>query len=181
MYGRGPRIRRMSSTSSSERPPDDDPAPAPGDDLAPDEDPALDQIGPALSRLRRRAPASRKDLSRNLVLNVIADTPDETTVGSLAAEMGVAQPVASRMVAACIDDGLLRRAASQSDGRRTVLELTEHGEADRRRFAAEQRQAFQEITAAWSPDERVQFARLLARYGADATAWSRKREATRGS
>ncbi|WP_031091764.1 MarR family winged helix-turn-helix transcriptional regulator [Streptomyces sp. NRRL S-15] len=143
------------------------------------DDLALDQIGPALSRLRRRAPASSKDLSRNLVLNVIADAPGEMTVGGLAAEMGVAQPVASRTVAACITDGLLRRSASQSDGRRTVLELTEHGEAERNRFAAEQRKAFEEITATWSPEERIQFARLLARYGADATAWSRKQVADR--
>lgn len=154
----------MSSASFSEQP---------SDDLA------LDQIGPALSRLRRRAPASGKDLSRNLVLNVIADAPGEMTVGGLAAEMGVTQPVASRTVAACIADRLLRRTASQSDGRRTVLELTEHGEAERNRFAAEQRKAFQEITAAWSPEERIQFARLLARYGADATAWSRKQAASR--
>ncbi|MFJ5048548.1 MarR family winged helix-turn-helix transcriptional regulator [Streptomyces sp. NPDC088719] len=155
----------MSSTSSSEQPPDDDGT--------------LDQIGPALSRLRRRAPATGKDLSRNLVLNVIADAPGETTVGGLAAEMGVAQPVASRTVAACIADGLLRRAASQSDGRRTVLELTEHGEAERNRFAVEQREAFLEITVAWSPEERTQFARLLTRYGVDATAWSRKRTPNR--
>ncbi|MBM7442116.1 MarR family winged helix-turn-helix transcriptional regulator [Streptomyces sp. HB132] len=154
----------MSSASFSERH---------SDDLA------LDQIGPALSRLRRRAPASNKDLSRNLVLNVIADAPGEMTVGGLAAEMGVAQPVASRTVAACMGEGLLRRAASQSDGRRTVLELTEYGEAERNRFAAEQRKAFQEITAAWSPEERIQFARLLARYGTDATAWSRKQAASR--
>lgn len=151
---------------------------APFSDQAPD-DPVLDQIGPALSRLRRRTPASSRDLSRNLVLNVIADASDETTVGGLAAEMGVAQPVASRTVAACIQEGLLRRAASQFDGRRTVLELTEHGEAERDRFAAEQRKAFEEITAAWSPEERTQFASLLVRYGADAAAWSRKRAARR--
>ncbi|MGW5733294.1 MULTISPECIES: MarR family winged helix-turn-helix transcriptional regulator [Streptomyces] len=154
----------MSSASSCEQPSDEQ---------------ALDQIGPALSRLRRRAPASNKDLSRNLVLNVIADAPGEMTVGGLAAEMGVAQPVASRTVTACIEEGLVCRAASQADGRRTVLELTEHGEAERDRFAAEQRGAFQEITAAWSPEERIQFARLLARYGADATAWSKKRAAGR--
>ncbi|MFD7103522.1 MarR family winged helix-turn-helix transcriptional regulator [Streptomyces celluloflavus] len=154
----------MSSAPSSERTPDDL---------------VLDQIGPALSRLRRRAPASSKDLSRNLVLNVIADAPGETTVGGLAAAMGVAQPVASRTVAACIEEGLLRRAASQSDGRRTVLELTEHGEAERTRFATEQRKAFQEITAAWSPEEQIQFARLLVRYGADAAAWSGKQATSR--
>ncbi|ADJ47106.1 MarR family transcriptional regulator [Amycolatopsis mediterranei S699] len=140
-----------------------------------DVDSLLDQIGPALSRLRRRIPASSRDVSRNLVLNVIADVPGEMTVGGLAAEMGVAQPVASRMVAACIADGLLRRAASQADGRRTVLELTEQGEAERTRFAAEQRAAFEEITAGWSPEERTQFARLLVRYTTDAGAWSRRR------
>ncbi|WP_069171758.1 MarR family winged helix-turn-helix transcriptional regulator [Streptomyces griseus] len=155
----------MSSASSSEQPPDES---------------ALDRIGPALSRLRRRAPASGKDLSRNLVLNVIADAPGETTVGALAAEMGVAQPVASRTVAAFIEEGLLRRTASQADGRRSVLELTEHGEAERGRFAAEQRRAFLEITAAWAPEERVQFARLLSRYGVDATAWSRKQATGHG-
>ena len=135
----------------------------------------LDQIGPALSRLRRRAPASGRDLSRNLVLNVVADAPGEMTVGGLAAEMGVAQPVASRTVAACIADGLLRRAASQADGRRTVLELTDRGDAERTRFATEQRAAFEDITAAWSPEERTRFAQLLVRYVTDAGAWSRHR------
>jgi DNA-binding MarR family transcriptional regulator len=141
------------------------------------EDPLLDQIGPALSRLRRRTPASSRDVSRNLVLNVVADALGEMTVGGLAAEMGVAQPVASRTVAACIADGLLRRAASQADGRRTVLELTERGEAERTRFTTDQRAAFEDITAAWSPEERTQFARLLVRYTTDAGAWSRRRSA----
>ncbi|HEY3466437.1 MAG TPA: MarR family winged helix-turn-helix transcriptional regulator [Amycolatopsis sp.] len=139
------------------------------------DDELLDQIGPALSRLRRRTPASGRDLSRNLVLNVVADAPGEMTVGGLAAEMGVAQPVASRTVAACIADGLLRRAASQADGRRTVLELTEQGEAERTRFATEQRAAFEDITAGWPKEERAQFARLLVRYTTDAGAWSRRR------
>jgi DNA-binding MarR family transcriptional regulator len=137
-------------------------------------DDLLDQIGPALSRLRRRTPATGRDLSRNLVLNVVADAPGEMTVGGLATEMGVAQPVASRTVAACIADGLLRRAVSQADGRRTVLELTERGEAERTRFAAEQREAFEAITAGWSLADRAQFARLLVRYTTDAGVWSRR-------
>ncbi|MEV4007475.1 MarR family winged helix-turn-helix transcriptional regulator [Actinomadura sp. NPDC049753] len=132
----------------------------------------LDQIGPALSQLRRRTSGGRADLTRNLVLNVVANAPGEMTVGGLAAEMGVTQPVASRTVAACIADGLLRRAASQADSRRTVLELTDAGETERRRFASEQRETFEEITAAWEPAERVRFARLLVRYGEDAGAWS---------
>ncbi|MFD3425509.1 MarR family winged helix-turn-helix transcriptional regulator [Nocardia fluminea] len=132
----------------------------------------LDQVGPALSRLRRRASGGRGDLTRNLVLNVIADAAAEMTVGGIAIEMGVTQPVASRTIAACITDGLLRRAASQTDGRRTVLELTDVGEAERSRFACEQRETFEEITAAWDLAERTQFAQLLIRYSQDASDWS---------
>ncbi|MEU9837808.1 MarR family winged helix-turn-helix transcriptional regulator [Actinomadura sp. NPDC048032] len=136
----------------------------------------LDQIGPALSHLRRRTSGGRADLTRNLVLNVVANAPGEMTVGGLAAEMGVTQPVASRTVAACIADGLLRRAASQADSRRTVLELTDAGEAERRRFASEQRATFEDITADWELAERVQFARFLVRYSEDAGAWSARRQ-----
>ncbi|MFC0041824.1 MarR family winged helix-turn-helix transcriptional regulator [Actinomadura rayongensis] len=132
----------------------------------------LDQVGPALSRLRRRTARDRGDLTRNLVLNVVADAAGEMTVGGVAAEMGVTQPVASRTIAACIADGLLRRAASQEDGRRIVLRLTPEGEAERRRFAAAQRAAFEAITAAWDADDRERFARYLVRYGQDAADWA---------
>ncbi|MFH8343032.1 MarR family winged helix-turn-helix transcriptional regulator [Streptomyces sp. AM6-12] len=137
-----------------------------------DDEVLFDQVGPALSRMRRRSSAGRRDLTRNLVLNVIAEAPGEMTVGGIAAEMGVTQPVASRTIAACIADGLLRRAASQADGRRTVLELTEAGETERRRLAAEQRQTFEHITAAWDPAERRQFAQFLIRYSQDSANWS---------
>ena len=132
----------------------------------------FDQVGPALSRLRRRTSGGRRDLTRNLVLNVVADAPGEMTVGGIATEMGVTQPVASRTIAACIADGLLRRSASQADGRRTVLELTQAGQTERRRFASEQRETFEHITAAWEPTERMQFAQFLIRYSQDASAWS---------
>ncbi|MFF7246498.1 MarR family winged helix-turn-helix transcriptional regulator [Embleya sp. NPDC008237] len=132
----------------------------------------LDQVGPALSRLRRRTSGGRGDLTRNLVLNVVADAPGEMTVGGIAVEMGVTQPVASRTTAACIADGLMRRVASQADGRRTVLELTDAGEAERHRFASEQRETFEQITAAWDPSDRTRFAQLLIRYSQDAGVWS---------
>ncbi|WP_033292090.1 MarR family winged helix-turn-helix transcriptional regulator [Amycolatopsis jejuensis] len=142
------------------------PSPHPGRDAV------LEEVGPALSRLRRRTSNGRGDLTRNFVLNVVADASGEMTVGGIAAELGVTQPVASRTITTCIADGLLRRAASQADGRRTVLELTEAGAAERNRFAAEQRATFEQITAAWLPSERLQFARFLIRYGQDASAWS---------
>jgi DNA-binding MarR family transcriptional regulator len=141
----------------------------------------LNQVGPALSRLRRRTSAGRGDLTRNLVLNVVHEAPGEMTVGGLAAEMGVAQPVASRTVAACIADGLLRRAVSQADGRRTVLELTEAGEAERGRFASEQRETFELITTTWTAAERDQFARFLIRYSQDSANWSSRQRGRSGT
>jgi hypothetical protein len=46
------------------------------------------------------------------------------------------------------------------------------GEAERARFAAEQRETFELITADWDPADQVQFARYLIRYSQDSTNWS---------
>ncbi|MER6443105.1 MarR family winged helix-turn-helix transcriptional regulator [Streptomyces sp. NPDC001185] len=92
--------------------------------------------------------------------------------GGVAEEMGVAQPVASRAIAACITEGLLRRVASQRDGRSSLLQLTDQGESVRRAYATEQRRAFEEITAHWDSADRLQFARFLTRYSQEASAWT---------
>ncbi|HEY2702012.1 MAG TPA: MarR family winged helix-turn-helix transcriptional regulator [Pseudonocardiaceae bacterium] len=133
----------------------------------------LDRVAPALQELRSSATDARRVL-RNLMLNVIANAPGEITVGGVADAMGVFQPVASRTIAACVDSGLLRRTASQSDGRRSLLELTEAGEAERRRLAAGQRRAFEEITATWEQADRLRFARYLIRYNDGGGEWVRQ-------
>lgn len=138
-------------------------------------DTLLDAIGPAFSRLRRRNPASRKDLSRNLVLNIVAEGPGEITVGDVAGQLQVDPSVASRMVSDCISSGHLLRTASQGDGRRTVLQLTAEGVALRGDFAKQQREAFERITREWPESERLQFARLLLKY-VDASAAPHRRE-----
>ena len=137
------------------------------------DDDLLDQVGPALQGLRSSATDARRVL-RNVMLNVIATASGEITVGGVAEAMGVFQPVASRTIAACVDSGLLRRVASQSDGRRSLLELTEEGEAERRRLAAGQRRAFEEITESWDRADRLQFARYLVRYNQDGGEWVRR-------
>lgn len=138
-------------------------------------DTLLDAIGPAFSRLRRRNPVSRKDLSRNLVLNIVAEGPGEITVGDVAGQLQVDPSVASRMVSDCISSGYLLRTASQGDGRRTVLQLTAEGVALRGEFAKQQREAFERITREWPESERLQFARLLLKY-VDASAAPQRRE-----
>ncbi|GGQ22424.1 MarR family winged helix-turn-helix transcriptional regulator [Streptosporangium pseudovulgare] len=139
----------------------------------------LDAVGTAFARLRPRTrqapvdpPASPKNLKRNLVLNLVDEaraTGTEMTVGGLAAHLLVDPSVASRMVSDCISHGYLVRAASQQDGRRTVLHLTEEGAALLDRFRRQQRQAFEYITRDWPDAERLEFARLLLKY-ADSTA-----------
>jgi DNA-binding MarR family transcriptional regulator len=139
----------------------------------------LDGVGTAFARLRRRTmqapvapPAGRKDLKRNLVLNVVdeADAAGrEMTVGGLADHLMVDSSAASRMVSDCISNGYLVRVASQQDGRRTVLQLTEEGTALLEHFRHQQRQAFEHITRDWPAAERLEFARLLHKY-AEATA-----------
>ena len=147
-----------------------------GQPVPADDDALLDDVGPALSRLRRRVGSGRGDLTRNIVLNVVGDAAGRITVGGVAEEMGVAQPVASRAVAACIAEGLLRRVAYQQDGHSSLLELTDAGESARKAYATEQRRAFEEITAHWDSADRLQFARFLTRYGREARLWTARSE-----
>ncbi|MFE6668699.1 MarR family winged helix-turn-helix transcriptional regulator [Streptomyces sp. NPDC057697] len=149
------------------------------DAYTPQEQALLDAVGTAFARLRPRTrqapvdpPASPKDLKRNLVLNLVDEaraTDTEMTVGGLADHLSVDPSVASRMVSDCISHGYLIRAASQRDGRRTVLHLTEEGAALLALFRRQQRQAFEYITRDWPDAERLELARLLLKY-ADSTA-----------
>jgi len=143
---------------------------------AADADALLDAVGAAFARLRRRTgqvevdpPVTRKDKSRNMVINVIDEADGEVTVGSLAEQLSVDPSVASRMATDCIKAGYVLRKASQRDGRRTVLGLTPEGIALRDRFGSQHRQAFLRITRDWPEHERLEFARLLLKY-TDATA-----------
>ncbi|MEU9303980.1 MarR family winged helix-turn-helix transcriptional regulator [Streptomyces sp. NPDC048269] len=134
----------------------------------------LDAVGPAFSRLRRasalnvESPVSRKDMTRTLVLNIVEEGPEhdgqEITVGVVAERLAVDPSVASRMVTDCISAGYLVRAASQQDGRRTILQMSDEGLAMLAAFRRHQRAAFEFITREWPDDERLQFARLLIKY-----------------
>ncbi|MCM2387222.1 MarR family winged helix-turn-helix transcriptional regulator [Streptomyces albipurpureus] len=134
----------------------------------------LDAVGPAFSRLRRTAAlnvetqVSRKDMTRTLVLNIVQDGPDgngqEITVGVVGERLAVDPSVASRMVSDCISAGYLVRAASQRDGRRTILVLTDEGLEMLSRFRSHQRAAYERITLDWPAQERLEFARLLIKY-----------------
>ena len=143
-------------------------------DVDENSDALLDDVGAAFSRLRRRTSQSltdqgmtKRDLTRNLIINLVDEATGEITVGAVADQLNVDPSVASRMVTDCIDSGYVRREASASDGRRTVLKLTSAGIALRDRFRQLQRERFEQITSAWTDADRLNFARLLVRYAAD--------------
>ncbi|MEU6878913.1 MarR family winged helix-turn-helix transcriptional regulator [Streptomyces sp. NPDC046712] len=155
-------------------------------------DELLDAVGPAFGKLRRSSllevenPISQKDLSRTLVLNIVLEAEQqaegeggreagrdgarEITVGAVGEHLGVDPSVASRMVSDCISAGYLIRAASQQDGRRTILHLSPEGKDLMNRFRRHQRSAFEYVTADWSERERLDFARLMLKYVASQDA-----------
>lgn len=57
------------------------------------------------------------------------DAPSETMVGTVAERLGIDPSRASRIVAEMVSAGYARRAVSQADGRRTIVELTDSGRA----------------------------------------------------
>jgi DNA-binding MarR family transcriptional regulator len=108
-----------------------------------------------------------RDLAMVAVLDVVEEAEHAgraATVGSVATALDVDQPRASKLVAAAIDAGLLRREADQSDGRRALLRITAAGKAHLARTHRFRRQAFAEAMRDWSPAERRQFAELLTRF-----------------
>ncbi|GAA1538977.1 MarR family winged helix-turn-helix transcriptional regulator [Kribbella lupini] len=85
-------------------------------------------------------------------------------VNGIAEALGVDQPRASKLVAAAVAAGLVRREADQRDGRRTVLLLTDAGHARLAEAHAYRQARFAAAMETWSAEERKTFADLLTRF-----------------
>ncbi|MGW5685715.1 MarR family transcriptional regulator [Nonomuraea sp. NPDC003754] len=99
------------------------------------------------------------------VLDVIEEAEeagDAATVTSVATALNIDQPRASKLVAAAVAAGLVRREADQADGRRALLVRTPAG----RRLSAEihgfRQRIYAEAMNDWPAADRAEFARLLA-------------------
>jgi len=153
---------------------------AKGEDMQGDDVSPLDEAGPALFQLGRifaRQPTGRMlvgdsartvNVSRILVAQAVAAGPEEpggnVTVGLVADRLGIDPSTASRLTAEALQAGYLSRVASQVDGRRVQLALTEAGRAllaDAYRY---QRAVFARVTRDWPDGDRYEFARLLPRF-----------------
>jgi DNA-binding MarR family transcriptional regulator len=91
-----------------------------------------------------------------------AGTP--ATVSGVAAALNVDQPRASKLVAAAVEAGLVRREADQADGRRALLVRTERGTTLSQELHRFRRSIFATAMSDWTDADRAAFARLLTRF-----------------
>ena len=101
------------------------------------------------------------------VLDVIEEAEEAgrpATVSSVAGALDIDEPRASKLVAAAVAAGLVRRKADQADGRRAFLVRTPAGRRLTAQAHAFRRQVFGEALSGWTADERAEFARLLTRF-----------------
>ncbi len=152
------------------------------DRLTDGRDDAVARIDAALGRLRRSM--IRRGLGRRVLDELslaiepaiveVVDAIDEAarseadgvSVATVAERLVVDPSQASRLVAEAVRAGLVERLASQADGRRSLLRLTDSG----RGLIASTRQAKRRLLAAqiddWSDAEVAAFADLLGRFSA---------------
>src|SRR4029450_3555852 len=91
-----------------------------------------------------------------------AGTP--ATVSGVAAALNRDQPRASKVWAAAVQAGLVRREADQADGRRALLVRTERGHTLSKELHRFRRSIFATVMSDWTNADRAAFARLLTRF-----------------
>jgi DNA-binding MarR family transcriptional regulator len=119
--------------------------------------------------LARSGPTGGVDPAVFDVVDAVEGLPGRATVMAVAAALDVAQPRASKLVAAAVEAGWLRREADQGDGRRSLLVLTGEGLALAERVHTARRARFAAATGDWTPAELATFAQLLTRFVAGLT------------
>ena len=107
-----------------------------------------------------------------LLYAIAGNGRDEVTVGAVAEWLFIDPSRASRLVSAAIAAGHVVRLASQADGRRTVLELTEAGRAILAASERFRRSHYARVMADWPQEDRAELARLLHKFsqGLDETS-----------
>jgi len=141
---------------------------------------ALFMVDRGMVRIRRsqsrrtigRLMQQRLDRDLNLVAVSVADALQELaeagvqrpTIGQMAQRLGIEPSRASRMSAAALRAGLVRRIASQSDGRRSHLELTREGSKALHMIQRFRMRFFAQLMADWSDQECAEFGQLLIRF-----------------
>ncbi|WP_375687224.1 MarR family winged helix-turn-helix transcriptional regulator [Pseudooceanicola sp. LIPI14-2-Ac024] len=88
----------------------------------------------------------------------------ETMVSTISTRLGIDPSRASRLVSDLINQGFVKRAVSQEDARRTVVELTEEGQAIVDAIRTIKFLILGEYLSGWTMEEIDTFFPLLERY-----------------
>lgn len=88
----------------------------------------------------------------------------EVTVGTIAEQLRIDPSRGSRIVADLVKQGLLERQASQEDGRRSLVRVTDAGRKVLDDIEAIKLETIAEATAGWSAEDVETFGRLYMRF-----------------
>ena len=88
----------------------------------------------------------------------------EVTVGALAEQLRIDHSRASRIVADLVKRGVVRRAASQEDGRRTIVTLTKAGMHWLDQVNGVKEEVLSKVLYDWTEEEMATFASLYTRF-----------------
>lgn len=115
-------------------------------------------------RFFARAAGVQDDSGQQVIDAIEATGAEPIGVNGVAERLGVDQPRASKLVAAAVSAGLIRREADQQDGRRTNLVLTEAGRDRLEIVHTFRRSKFAAAMADWPEADQETFAVLLTRF-----------------
>lgn len=113
------------------------------------------------------------DLAQLDVLSAIEAPADEfgdmaggeTMIASVAERLAIDPSRASRVVSEMVDIGYARRAVSQADARRTIIELTDAGRVVVEAVRAYKFLILGDFLSSWNADELAAFVPLLRKFG----------------
>jgi DNA-binding MarR family transcriptional regulator len=133
---------------------------------------SVESIETELALLLRRAEATRRasteqahralDRAAYVILRHL-DASGPVNVGQLADALRVDASTATRQVATMERDGLLRRERDPSDGRGSVVSVTQLGTQRMRAVRRARADLYERILTDWSDDDRSALATLLHR------------------
>ena len=93
------------------------------------------------------------------------DSAGETMVATVAERLSIDPSRASRVVSEMVEAGYAQRAVSQADARRTIIELTEAGQAIIEAVRAYKFLILGDFLGGWSREDVVTFVPLLRKFG----------------
>lgn len=131
---------------------------------------AADLVGHSLSRLLRlmnhvsqQRDTHFADRAAYLVLNLLS-TEGPRRANALAEALHSDPSTISRQVAHLVEEGMVERVADPTDGRATLLAVTERGMSWMESVRLQRDRAIGKLLEDWEPEDRRVLGRLLARF-----------------